>query len=47
MRDSKEILNDGALKDLLKLEVLLDIRDILDKIYREKKPVGRPKRVTT
>lgn len=37
MRSKTQILNDGATKDLLKLEVLLDIRDILIKQNKRKK----------
>jgi len=40
MRSRKEIEADGSRKDILALEVLLDIRELL----RNKKPVGRPRK---
>ena len=49
MRPRKEIEADGARKDILTLEVLLDIRDLLwrellSKEPPEKKKPGRPKK---
>lgn len=41
MRKRREIEADGSRKDILALEVLLDIREIL----RKKKPVGRPRKI--
>ena len=35
MRDRKTIENDGARKDILTLEVLLDIREILQKAIKK------------
>jgi len=40
MRKRKEIEEDGTRKDILTLEVLLDIRELLGK-----KPVGRPRKI--
>ena len=40
MRKRSDIEKDGTLKDILKLEVLLDIRDLLTP---EKPKAGRPK----
>ena len=37
MRKRKEILQDGTRKDILSLEVLLDIRDIIIKQIKKKK----------
>jgi len=34
MRKKTEILADGTRKDILTLEVLLDIRDLIDKVLR-------------
>lgn len=37
MRSKKEIENDGQRKDILQLEVLLDIRELLKKQAKKKK----------
>ena len=37
MRKRKEILQDGTRKDILSLEVLLDIRDLIIKQIKKKK----------
>jgi len=39
MRKRKEIEGDGSRKDIVTLEVLLDIRDLL------KKPVKKPRKI--
>ena len=44
MRTRKEIEQDGARKDMLSLEVLLDIRQILMQSKKEVKR-GRPKKI--
>ncbi len=41
MRTRAQILADGTRKDILAVEVLLDIRDLLSKMPKK---VGRPKK---
>ena len=45
MRSRKEIELDGARKDILSLEVLLDIRDFLVKTQKKSRLGGKPKKV--
>jgi len=44
MRPRKEIEQDGARKDILSLEVLLDIRDLINKAVKKR---GRPRKTSS